>query len=155
MNTEAQTLQERLSEMRAHVLKTLNDMDAPALNWQPTPKDTNSVFVLATHLAGSERFWLHEVVGGRKIARDRDAEFRARGEDVAALRAMFDEIARDSDAILSQLDAAEMDATRDAARHGGRTVRWCILHTLEHYCEHLGHIQLTQQLWEAREKSNQ
>jgi hypothetical protein len=29
-------------------------------------------------------------------------------------------------------------------------VRWCILHVIEHYAQHLGHMQLTRQLWLAK-----
>jgi hypothetical protein len=29
-------------------------------------------------------------------------------------------------------------------------VRWCILHVIEHIAQHLGHMQLTRQLWLAK-----
>ena len=30
------------------------------------------------------------------------------------------------------------------------TVQWCILHVIDHYSRHLGHLELTRQLWETR-----
>ena len=44
------------------------------------------------------------------------------------------------------MPAADLDGTREAR---GRTipVRWCILHVIDHTTLHLGHMQLTYQLW--------
>ena len=149
MISEVQTYQERLNDLRKQIMQALDAMDARALNWQPTRKDTNSVFVLATHILGSERHWIHENVGRRKIDRDRDAEFLARGKDAAELRAAFDTVAHQSDAILSTLDAAAMDRMCETPRYSTRTVRWCVLHLIEHYNEHLGHMRLTRQILES------
>ena len=44
----------------------------------PIP-EANSLFALATHLVGAAEFWVLALAGGRQIARDRDAEFRASG----------------------------------------------------------------------------
>ncbi len=153
MISEVQTQLERLRELRGHVLQTLEGLDADALNWKPLPTETNSVFVLTTHLLGAERHWLHEVVGQRKIERDRDAEFRARGETSAALRAAYAAVARESEEILARLDASDMDVLREAGHYSSRTVRWSILHMIEHYCEHLAQMRLTRQLWENQVKS--
>ncbi len=145
MLPEAEVYVERLREARAGVLKTLDGLSADALNWHPLPDETNSLFALATHSLGAERHWLHELVGQRKIERDRAAEFRARGEEIAPLRALYDQVARASAEILARLVEADMTAPR-----GEYTVRWCILHVIEHYNEHLGQMRLTRQLWENR-----
>jgi len=150
--SESQTYIERLRELRANTLKTLEGLDADGLNWKPTRKDTNSIFVLATHLIGSERYWLHQVVGQRAVERDRAAEFRARGTSADALRDSFDAVARASDEVLSQLAPAEFDATR-SGNYGSHSVRWCILHVIEHYSEHSGQMSLTRQLRQEQAKS--
>ena len=147
--SETQTYIERLSDLRANVLKTLERMNARGLNWKPTPRETNSPYVLAAHLIGSERHWLHRMVGQREVHRDRAAEFRARGATLDALRAKFQATAGTSAEILARLSASEMDARRETPNYGVVTVRWCIVHMIEHYSEHLGHIQLTRQMWEA------
>ena len=149
MLSEIQTYLERLSDRRTAILKTLDGLDADALDWKPLSTDANSLTVLAVHSLGAERRWLHQVVGGKKIQRDRDAEFRARAQDVAALKAMYAAAAVESEHILSQLSAEDMDATRKLPQ-GSHTVRWAILHVLEHYCEHLAQMYLTRQLWENR-----
>jgi len=145
MLPEVQAYIERLRAARAEVFETLEGSNADALNWHPLPDETNSLFALATHGLGAERRWLHEQVGRQKIERDRAAEFHARGEDVAALRAAYDTVARESEAILARLVETDMEALREK-----NTVRWCILHVIEHYNEHLGQMRLTRQLWEKR-----
>jgi uncharacterized damage-inducible protein DinB len=150
MLSEIHVYLERLRDLRAQVLRTLDGLDADALNWQPLPNETNSLFVLATHCIGSERGWFGSVLGGAPPTRDRAAEFRARGEDLAALRAAYAESARFTWEILAPLTAGDLDATRQHDHYGMVTVRWIILHVIEHYSEHLGQAQLTRQLWENR-----
>ncbi|MBI4785643.1 MAG: DUF664 domain-containing protein [Chloroflexi bacterium] len=149
MLPEVQLYLERLQDRRAEMLKALDGLDADALDWKPLSADANSVTVLAVHSLGAERRWLHEVVGGTKIQRDRDAEFRTRAADVGALKAMYAAAALESEQILTQLSAEDMDATRKLPKDSC-TVRWAILHVLEHYSEHLAQMWLTRQLWENR-----
>ncbi len=151
--SEMQTYIERLREIRKNMFQAMDGLSAAGLNWKPTRRETNSAFVLATHLLGSEKHWIHRVVGGREIQRDRDAEFRARGKDASGFRDPFDAAARESEAILSRLSAADLDATRETSNYGKITVRWCILHVLEHYAEHVGQMTLTRQMWEEQAKS--
>ncbi len=152
--SESKTYSERFRELRGNALKTLDGLDSGGLNFKPTRKDTNSLYILATHLLGSERYWIHQVVGKRTIERDRDAEFRARGKNADALKAAFEEVARTSDGILVSLTSADFDKDRETNREGRlRTARWCVLHMIEHYSEHGGHMNLTRQLWEERKKT--
>ncbi len=149
MVLEIQEYMERLREVRAEILQTLSGLSADALNWHPLPEETNSLFALATHCLGAERRLLHQLVGQRMIERDRAAEFRARGEAGAALHAACDAVARESEAILARLVESEMGVLRGDPPNA-HTVRWCILHAIEHYNEHLGQMRLTRQLWENR-----
>ncbi len=149
MIPEVQTYIDRLRDRRAQVLKTIAGLDEGALDWSPLPGQANSLAVLAIHLLGAERNWLHGVVGQRKIERDRDAEFRAGAQDVSSLEPMYEAAAGTSEQILAELTGADLEAPR---RVGSNThsVRWSILHVLEHYNEHLGQMQLTRQLYENR-----
>jgi uncharacterized damage-inducible protein DinB len=130
------------------MLLALEGLNADALNWHPLPEETNSLYALAFHSLGAERRWLHEIVGQRQIERDREAEFRARGDDLAALRALYDAVPRASEEILARLVESDLDAVRPEPKP--HAVRWCILHVIEHYHEHLGQMRLTRQLWENR-----
>ncbi len=148
MLSEVATYLEILRERRAEMMHTLEGLSADALNWRPLPEETNSLYALAAHSLGAERRWIHEIVGQRKIERDREAEFRARGDDVPVLRALFDAVTRESEEILARLVEADLDAVRPEPKP--HTVRWCILRIIEHYNEHLGQMRLTRQLWENR-----
>jgi uncharacterized damage-inducible protein DinB len=150
MLAEVETYLERLRAARAEIFETLDSLSADALNWHPLSDETNSLYALATHALGAERGWLHELVGQRAIERDRPAEFRARGDDLAALRAAYDTDARASEEILARLVESDMAALRGKKASTMRTVRWCILHVIEHYNEHVGQMRLTRQLWENR-----
>jgi uncharacterized damage-inducible protein DinB len=148
MLSEISTYISILRERRAEMLQTLESLGADALNWRPLPEETNSLYTLAFHSLGAERRWIHAVVGQRSIEREREAEFRARGDDVSALRALYDVVAGDSEEILARLVEADLDAVRQEPKP--HSVRWCILHVVEHYDEHLGQMRLTRQLWENR-----
>ncbi len=134
---------------RADILKILDGLDADALNWHPLSDATNSTYALAVHALGAERGWIHERAGGRKIARDRAAEFRAKGDDVAMLRAQYESVARETKEILERLTEPEMDVLHDDGKDKF-TFRFCILHIIDHYAEHVGQMTLTRQLWEKR-----
>lgn len=151
--SETQTYIERLRAFRQDMFKAMDGLSAAGLNWKPTRRETNSAFILATHLLGSEKQWLHRVVGGREVQRDRDAEFRARGKDTASLRNAFDAVAHETEVILAPLSSTDYDATRETANNKKVTVRWVVLHMIEHYAEHVGQISLTRQVWEEEAKN--
>lgn len=149
MLAETQTYLERLQDRRTELLKTLDGMDAEGLNWRPLPEHTNSLASLATHALGSERQWIHQIVGGRQIERNRKAEFTARVEEIAPLQAQYAAVALETQNILAALDAEGLDAERTTGQ-GPHSARWCILHSLEHYTEHLAQMAMTRQLYENR-----
>jgi len=138
-----------LRHRRADVLKILEGLNAEALNWHPLSDETNSIYALAVHTLGAERYRIHGQVGGRKIERDRNAEFRATGDDVTALLAQYEAVANESKEILERLVETDMDVLRGQAPDK-YTFRWCILHVMAHYAEHVGQMALTRQLWENR-----
>jgi uncharacterized damage-inducible protein DinB len=139
-----------LMDLREQVKKGLDGLPNEALDWHPTTGQgdlaTNSMVSIATHLAGSETFWMKEVIGGHPIQRDREAEFVARGVGASELQAKLDAAAKVTVEVLSSLTPAQMDESRKF-RDRTVTVRWAILHVIEHTANHLGHIQLTRQLW--------
>lgn len=150
MATESEAYIDRLDYLRNEIKKAIGDMSVEALNWTPLPEDTSSPCVLATHIAGSESFWIHQVVGGKNVDRDRDSEFKARGNSVAELEAMLDRASQTTRNVLQGLSSDALDQAREV-RPGEAPVslRWAILHLVEHMGQHLGHIALTKQLYAA------
>jgi uncharacterized damage-inducible protein DinB len=147
MLSELDNYLQRIEDLRGQVRDLIADLPAEALNWIPIEDDaTNSLAVLVTHIAGAEHFWIGEVVGGRPPTRDRDGEFTAQATDASELVHLLESIGAETREVFATLAQADLDATRQAR---GRTipVRWCILHVIDHTALHLGHMQLTYQLW--------
>ena len=139
-----------LEDLRGLIQKLIADLPAEALDWRPIDGTddhaTNSLAVLAAHVAGSERFWMNEVIAQQPATRDRDAEFATRGVSAAELQRRLDETGALTRQVLSALTEEDLASTRQA-RDRTVPVRWVILHVIEHAALHLGHMQLTYQLW--------
>jgi uncharacterized damage-inducible protein DinB len=154
MLTELDNYLQRIDDLLSQVYGIVQGLPAEALNWRPIggrePVFTNSLAVLAAHIAGAEHFWMGEVVAGLPPTRDRDAEFAVAVDNAGELLRILDLARDETRQLLSVMDPAELDGTREAR---GRTipVRWCILHVIDHTALHLGHMQLTYQLWEGGE----
>lgn len=137
-----------LDRQRTKIFETLTSAPHEAWNWMPTGDETNSLFVLAKHCIGSEHGWIFEILGRGEQTRVRSAEFQARGETPDDLRTEFERVANETHAILAALTEDELLTTRFRESHGQVSVRWIILHVIEHFSEHLGQMYLTKQLWE-------
>lgn len=132
------------------IAELIHGLPAEALNWRPvTAGDehaTNSLAVLVTHLTGAEKFWVGEVFGARPVQRDRDAEFQAEARSADDLERRLDETLSFVKEVLITTPNVNLERTTTVHE---RTVtgRWALLHALEHTALHLGHLQLTRQLW--------
>jgi uncharacterized damage-inducible protein DinB len=145
-------------DQHRHIDELIKDLPLDALNWQPlTSGDghaTNSLAVLLMHVTGAEQFWVGELLGQHQINRDREAEFRAVAIDVASLRRRLqetDELVRE---VLTTVDPARLDKTVQLRGHT-LTLRWGVIHMIEHTAQHLGHMQLTLQLWRDKRAAQQ
>ena len=157
---ELDTYLQRIVDLRGQAVRLIEGLSPEALDWRPLPAievepgadkaegTTNSLAVLAAHIAGAEHFWIGEIVGGHPPSRDRDAEFEVRGLGAAELVARLEQVAAETAEVFARLQAKDLEGTREAR---GRTVpvRWCILHIVDHTALHLGHMQLTYQLWKG------
>ena len=153
MDAAIQLYTDQLEELRTRLKEAVQGMSQEELNWAPPVPETNSPYVLAFHLPGSESMWFHQVIGGMENSRNRDAEFTASGGGAAALIERIDKVAATSAEVLGKLAAADLDQPHtNPSRPGSEqvTARWCIVHMIEHYSEHLGHLDLTKQLWKGR-----
>jgi len=145
------TMKEILDQMKS----LLEGLPQEALDWRPIEGEgelaTNSLAVMAAHLAGSGTYLIKEVIGRQPVQRDREAEFATRGVNASTLKARLDAAAKIIEQVLSPLTAGQMEEDRKY-RDRTATVRWIILHVIEHTALHLGHMQLTRQLWLARNR---
>jgi uncharacterized damage-inducible protein DinB len=150
MNSELNNYLDRIEDLHHQISGLLTELPAEALNWRPIEgKDnhvTNSLAVLTAHIAGAEHFWIAEAIGGRPETRDRDAEFATVATSATELIQQLETIAQETREVFSTLSESDLNGTRQVR---GRTVpvRWCILHVIDHTSLHLGHMQITYQLW--------
>ncbi len=152
MTTELQEYMAFFADYPRQVGVLLEGLAPEALNWRPLETGdqdvTNSLAVLVTHAAGAVEYWVVQVAGGRPVARNRAAEFQARATDVEALRQRLAAACEAAGQALQGLRPEHLDEVvegrdRQVAR------RWALLHAVQHSSLHLGHMQLTRQLWDA------
>jgi uncharacterized damage-inducible protein DinB len=140
---------DRLTMLHTEMQRTIESLPPEVLDWSPGP-EMNSLGVLATHVAGSERFWVGEVAGGDPAHRDRPAEFRTHHLDEAALIARLDAALAHTRATLEKLTLPDLEVRRPGMDGDEVTVAWALFHNLQHLGTHLGQMQLTRQLWEQQ-----
>jgi len=155
MSKEIQEYLDVLNELRNQVKNLLEGFSQEVLDWRPMSSEgelaTNSLAVIAAHVAGSEPFWMREIIGGQKTQRDREAEFVTKGVEISELEKRLDSAGQTATDVLSSLTEAQLDENRKW-QDQMVSVRWCILHVIEHTAQHIGHMQLTRQLWIANSK---
>jgi uncharacterized damage-inducible protein DinB len=150
MEAEVQGYLNEFNVSRGQIRDALKGLDDQAVNWQPLPNATNSIYAILTHLTGTQNSWMKQTIAGIPIKRDREAELHASGFMADAVK-RWEDMDKEVDAILSKLTQAQLRETRKTSGPFGEvTVQWCILHQISHYALHLGHIQLTRQAWEQR-----
>jgi uncharacterized damage-inducible protein DinB len=150
MNPELTHYLHMIEDLRQQVRDLVAGLPAEALNWRPLPGSDdhamNSLAVMAAHVAGAEHFWIAEVIAGYPTTRDRPAEFATQVDSPNPLLEWLDQVGAETRAVFSRLTAADLEESREA---WGKpvTVRWGILHVIDHTSLHLGHMQITYQLW--------
>jgi uncharacterized damage-inducible protein DinB len=151
MITEIQDYVTELSIIRGQILEAVQGLGDEAGNWHPLSKDTNSIYAVLSHVIGAQNNWIRKIIAGQEIQRDREAELRSSGP-LSDIIERFKNESREIEVILGSLSQPQLSETRKVPAHpqGNATVRWCILHILSHNATHLGHIQLTRQLWDQR-----
>ena len=139
---------DNLAELHTEMMKAVHHLPAEALDWVPFP-DGNSLSVLIVHSAGSQKYWLGDVVAKEPSGRDRPAEFRVKNVSLQELETRLNESLGYAELVLGKFGMDDLEAARINPRNGQEvTIAWALDHTLKHTAIHLGHIQITCQLWD-------
>lgn len=140
---------QKTSQLVEQFKQLLSGLPVQALDWSPAPQ-VNSLAVLAVHTAGAYRYWLLDVIAGITSGRDREAEFSTSSLEVPAIQQRLDQILDLISQVVHPLELEDLNSIRMSQRDGKEyTVGRVLLHVYEHAALHLGHAQLTRQLWEA------
>ncbi len=141
---------DRIDDLRRQISEMISQVPAEALNWRPIEGEddhaTNSLAVMAAHVAGAEHHWIAEVIGRQPATRQRELEFKTIAADASSLVEKLTKNVEVSRQILAALNEDDLAGSREV---DGRSVpvRWAILHVIDHTALHLGHMQITYQLW--------
>lgn len=138
MDAAVQALAAHLEEVWEGLLKDVAGAEETYFHWTPGA-EFNSVAILLRHLAGSERYWIGEAIGGIPSHRAREKEFahdRPRREDVLRV---VDEARRLTRQVLAPLSMADLQAAAAPSTARGTARRPTKLWALLHYFEHLGY----------------
>jgi hypothetical protein len=148
----AYVLTDDFKELRA----ALDGMPDEAVNWEPAGEETNSAAVLVTHVLHSTRSWVSVAVGAPLPDRDRDSEFRVTARNAADLTALLDDFGGQILALLNGAGEVDWAANRKAHMRPDPDLpdyvpaSFALLHAIEHFGQHVAHVSLTRQLWEAK-----
>ena len=153
MYTEIDNYYYRIQDLREQVINIITGLSAEALNWRPMDNEGNShsfnsIAVLAAHIAGAEEFWISEVIGRNPHTRNRDEEFATNVKDSSILIKTLRETGKITNKILYSISDEDLKDVR-IVENKEVPVRWGILHIIDHTSLHLGHIQITYQLFFA------
>jgi uncharacterized damage-inducible protein DinB len=121
-----------------------------ALDWSPQP-GVGSLCMLVSHMAGAERYWVGEVAGQEQPVRRPGAVYKVTGLDSQELCKRLDDSLSYCQRVLEQCDLSDLDAKRLSPRDGREvTVRWALVHVMEHTVNHQRDIISIRQLWMKR-----
>ena len=138
-----------LEGLQRRLHKDVRDLPAEAMDWSPGP-EMNSVAVLLAHMVGV----LHEGIAialGDPPGRVRAQEFQTRGVLSAEMLRRLDAVIDYARGALPRLGLTDLDKERNDD-DGPISCGMALLHALEHAYLHLGHAQLSCQMWRQREK---
>ena len=138
------------TEYLPKIERCLEQLDDTQIWWRPNAK-SNSIGNLVLHLCGNARQWIVAGVGGKQVARDRDAEF-AQTEIVE--RDRLRELLRSTVAeVVATLDALDPQTLLETRRIQGNDVDVleAVFHVTEHFSMHTGQIILLTKLLTARD----
>jgi uncharacterized damage-inducible protein DinB len=153
VNGELAVYRAKLGALIEGLCTVMEGLSEAQLNWRPDVPESNSIYIIASHILGNLEAWALGIACGQAVERDRAAEFRAAGPSAEPLVAQARELSRRIDEALSALAASELDVVREpsAALRGvgppePLTVREALMVTFEHGTRHLGHLDLTRDL---------
>jgi hypothetical protein len=130
----------------------IKGVPAAGLNWQPGT-NTNSLWAITLHTLGTTLHLLSTAadIEPRWQAWQRATELAATGEDpgllLQAIRNMDDFL----DKVFSVLEEESPGAERDWLGKP-KPISYLVSHAVEHAGRHVGHMELTRQLWDQRAK---
>ena len=150
MVAEAQAYREAFHTHWEQVRATIQNLPAAALNWRPLEQDTSSAVVIVTHMCGLASLVVYQVLTGMDVHRERAAEFQATATTTEELLSLVDRTEAHDRSALDNATASSLNDTVTLPGREPMSRRVYVIQAIRHLGEHLGHLQLTMQLWSAQ-----
>jgi len=125
-----------------------SDLPDEALDWTPDPA-MNSMTVLIVHITGALQYWVGEMLGGEPAQRNRSAEFQAENLSKEELHDKLESTSAQIKRVLENLTMADLDEKYYSTIYKDYFKgAFALAHALEHTALHVGHMEITRELWE-------
>lgn len=148
MDSTVTPLSQMLQSLHEDIFNAVEPLSDTEINWSH-PHLSNTIGILLRHIAGSERYWIGQIAGGRRVIRDRNAEFVRERLRKAPLVENLRMAHNEAQEVLHSFSDADL-VTPIAVEWRGGTQRflrmWAIVHAVEHTAYHLGQIQLVKKM---------
>jgi uncharacterized damage-inducible protein DinB len=153
---EREVLDHFLELYRETVLLKISDLDAEQLARRALPPSSLSLMGVVRHLTEVEAYWLRAVLLDELLPdyyctpTSPDGDF----DDVDAASAAADVVAYEGELVTTRAAAAawvDLDAPVRGLRRGEPVnLRWILVHLIEEYARHLGHMDLLREAVDGR-----
>jgi hypothetical protein len=128
------------------MITVVHNCSVEQLNWRPPAPGANTIYALATHTLSNARVNILQVLCGRHVDRDREAEFRSVATLENAAIAAWPAIREELRAAVMPLTGADLDRVCQHPARGEVTGREVLMLLARHAAEHVGHAELTRDL---------
>ncbi|CAN5501381.1 hypothetical protein BH23CHL2_BH23CHL2_33330 [soil metagenome] len=125
-------------------------LDGDGLNWRPIPVETSSLCILNVHIVGNIRQGILSTLCGHPDNRDRDSEFTATCDSFQALQDSWNQLKAELEQGMAGLTKDDLEKDYVHPRRGPMNGWTVLLNTATHANEHVGHAELTRQLWDVK-----
>src|SRR5437660_8069037 len=146
----AASRQKLVETLWPRITTSLQQLSEDQIWWRPN-EASNSIGNLLLHLNGNVRQWLLGGIGGKDVARDRDAEFNQRDHITREeLIAALGQTIAQTDQLLANVTAEDL-AREHKIQAYEVTGFEAIYHVVEHFAMHYGQILYIVKMLQARD----
>jgi hypothetical protein len=125
-----------LESLHSKIKWLIASLPHQALDWSFQP-GVGSLCMLVSHIAGAERYWIGEVLGQVQPVRLPGSVYRVTGLDSTELCQRLDNSLSFCRKMLEEYEPGNLDDKRISPRDGQVvSVRWALLHVMEHTANH-------------------
>jgi uncharacterized damage-inducible protein DinB len=155
MSAAIQYAQRSLNTQAERFIAVVEGLSSDALAWRPGDETTNSIAQIVRHVVAWQPWYL-SIVLGDPVPLDDEALTQKQTDSLdnspttaAALRALVESTRAETASALDRMET--LDLSEEITPYGDAEPRCFYLSgAVDHAAEHIGHAELTRQLWEQR-----